>query len=423
MLSPDINSEMSMVMRRVLLFRSSSESSPARDVAPGARIFVDDGNVELEVLSVDAARGAVRVRALSDAPLLPRKGVNLPGVRVDLPAVTRKDEVDLATARALGADFVYASFVQSAAAVHAIRAAMGPGGPRIIAKIESQEGVDAVDEILDAADGIMVARGDLGVQIPPERVFLAQKRLIARANAAGKPAICATQMLESMTTAPRPTRAECVDVASAVLDGCDAVMLSGETAKGRHPAAAVQMMARICRSAEAAYQHRPFFEALTALVADRHRAELLRAAPRAGAAPARAPAADAPLYDADHMTVADIESLASAAVHAAFEVRAAAIVVVSVSGRTAELIAKYRAHCPVLAITDAPAVARHLQLARGVHAVMAPAGASVDACRRLAVEAAKAHAVARAGDRVVYVAGAHAMPGQPGLQISIAHVL
>ena len=310
-------------------------------------------------------------------------------------------------------------------ALRTVRAALGAGGPRIIAKIESQEGVDAIDDILREADGIMVARGDLGVQIPPERVFLAQKRLIARANAAGKPAICATQMLESMTTAPRPTRAECVDVASAVLDGCDAVMLSGETAKGRHPAAAVQMMARICRAAEAAYAHRPFFDALSALIADKHAAAYAAAAD-AGAPAARAPhaaAADAPLDDADHMTAADLESLASAAVHAAFEVRAAVIVVVCVSGRTAELIAKYRPHCPVLAVTDLPHVARQLQLARGVHAIMAPPGATIAACQRIAVAAAKDYSVARAGDRIVYVAGAHALPGQPGLHGSLSHVL
>lgn len=399
----------------------------ARDVSPGTRIFVDDGNVELEVESADASAGTVIVRALTDAPLLERKGVNIIGVSVDLPAVTRKDEVDIATARELGADFVFASFVQSAAAVRQIRAVIGAGGPRIIAKIESQEGVDAIDEILEAADGIMVARGDLGVQIPPERVFLAQKRLVARANAAGKPVICATQMLESMTAAPRPTRAECVDVASAVLDGCDAVMLSGETAKGRHPVAAVQMMARICRAAEAAYPHRRFFEELTELVADRNRdsvaAAVAAAAATSSAAGSSSPALLGSLDDSDHMAHFDLESLASAAVHAAFEVDAAAIVVVSVTGHVAELIAKYRPHCPVLAVTSSHSVARLLQLQRGVHAVHAPEGASVFECQRIAVAAAKAHGIARAGQRIVYAAGAHAMPGQPGLHVSLSHVL
>lgn len=228
----------------------------------GQTIYVDDGNVELRVVSINTARGELLVEALTNAPLGERKNVNLPGIEVDLPAVTKKDEADIAIAREVGADFIFASFVQSADAVRRIRALAGPD-IRIISKIESQAGLDRYDEILSASDGIMVARGDLGVQIPAECVFLAQKMMIARANVVGKPIICATQMLDSMVNNPRPTRAEVVDVASAVLDGADAVMLSGETSKGAYPLESVRTMARTCVAAEAAFPSRAFFSALS----------------------------------------------------------------------------------------------------------------------------------------------------------------
>jgi len=230
---------------------------------PGQIIFVDDGNVELRVLSTNPGAGTLTVESLTAAPLGERKNVNLPGLTVLLPAVTEKDKVDLATARDLGATFIFASFVQSADAVRAIRAHCAPH-QRIISKIESQEGLDNYDAILGASDGIMVARGDLGVQIPAECVVLAQKMMISRANVAGKPIICATQMLDSMVHHPRPTRAEVVDVASAVLDGADSVMLSGETAKGEYPLEAVGAMGRACLAAEAAFPYRAFYRALTA---------------------------------------------------------------------------------------------------------------------------------------------------------------
>jgi pyruvate kinase len=327
----------------------SYRALPAR-AAPGQVIYVDDGNVELRVLSTDPAAGTLLVESRSAAPLGERKNVNLPGMTVDLPAVTAKDEVDLATARELGATFIFASFVQSADAVRRIRALCAPE-MRIISKIESQDGIDNYDEILSASDGIMVARGDLGVQIPAERVVLAQKMMIARANVVGKPVICATQMLDSMVHHARPTRAEVVDVASAVLDGADAVMLSGETAKGRFPLEAVGVMARTCAAAEAAFPHRAFFNALTEHPGVPVGVEVDEAF---ALHEARARGRHARREGVDYLTAADVEALGGSAVNAAYELRAAAIVVLSLSGRTAAAVAKYRPSVPVLCLCGGP---------------------------------------------------------------------
>ena len=220
-------------------------------VKPGDTILIADGALTCEVK--ECLEDSIKVICKNGAKIGERKNMNLPGCTVDLPTLTEADEKDLVDfGLKQGIDIVAASFIRKASDIEYIRDVLGPKGAhiKIIAKIENQEGLKNYDEILEAADGIMVARGDLGMEIAPEKIFLAQKWLINKANLKAKPVITATQMLESMIERPRPTRAEATDVANAVLDGSDCVMLSGETAGGQYPVAAVQMMAKISAEAE-----------------------------------------------------------------------------------------------------------------------------------------------------------------------------
>ena len=328
-----------------------SYASLAKDVHPGSQILCADGSITFTVLSCNEKAGTVQVRCENSAKLGERKNMNLPGVNVDLPTITEKDRTDLIDWGVKNkVDFIAASFVRKGSDVDYIRKVLGSAAKdiHIISKVENMEGLDNFNDIVAASDGVMVARGDLGMEIKMEQIFLAQKRMIKRCNEAGTPVITATQMLESMTGAPRPTRAEATDVANSVLDGTDCVMLSGETAAGCYPVEAVSIMTDICREAEAYVDNYAVFKHL---------------------------------IDHQPIPMDTLESLASSAVRSAHKVGAELIVCLAKSGRTAQLLAKYRPNATILAACvedpedpshDASSVARRLLLSRGVRPVVAP---------------------------------------------------
>ncbi|MEZ0396259.1 MAG: pyruvate kinase [Anaerolineales bacterium] len=336
----------------------------------GGRILLDDGRLELNVIKIEKGMALAEVRL--GGLLSSNKGINLPGVPLDIPAFTAKDAADLEFGLSLGVDAVAISFVRRAADVQQVREAIACQSPRclplLIAKLERPEALENLDAILDASDGVMVARGDLGVEMAPEEVPAAQKRIIQAANHRGKLVITATQMLESMIENPLPTRAEASDVANAIYDGSDALMLSGETAVGRYPVESVALMDRIIRRAEAefgAWGH------------------------------------------AEPMEVGrdDATALAFAARELAHDRDVTAIAVFTRTGRSALLMAKVRPRVPILAFTPEPATYTRLALAWGVQAHLVPFAESVERMIGHVEAAMKAAGLVEAGDQVVLVAG------------------
>ncbi|HEX6418108.1 MAG TPA: pyruvate kinase [Acidimicrobiales bacterium] len=342
-------------------------------VAPGARIVLGDGVVTLEVLAVDGP--SVRARVRTGGRLQGRPGAHLPSDRWT-PPVPTPDDLRLVDEVARRADWVAVSFVRAPGEIEAVRRALGPGGPRLMAKIETRAAVERLDDLLDAADGVMVARGDLGIDVPIEDVPHIQKRIIRAAAARRLPVVTATQMLESMVTAPGPTRAEATDVANAVLDGTDALMLSAETAIGHDPALAVATMARIAARAE----------------------EAGGAGPRApeGPPPGRRPPT------AEAVSVA----MAHAAQRAADELGLAAIVCCTRSGTTARAMAALRPRCRLVGASPSLATRRHLSLSWGVEPLAVGEYGTTDEMVWCVVEAAVRRGLVRHGDSIAVLAGA-----------------
>lgn len=356
-----------------------SYPSLAKSVSPNQEILVADGSLVLTVLSADIPAGEVTCRIQNTCSMGERKNMNLPGVVVDLPTLTEKDIDDIKNWGIPNQiDFIAASFVRKASDIHKIREVLGQEGAgiKIIAKLENQEGLENYDAILEATDGIMVARGDLGMEIPPEKVFLAQKWMIRKANIAGKPVVTATQMLESMITNPRPTRAECSDVANAVLDGTDCVMLSGETANGEHPTAAVTIMSQTCVEAESAQNTNMLYQAV--------RNSTL----------------------AQYGSLSTSESIASSAVKTAIDVDAKAIICCSETGTTAAQVAKFRPGSPIIVLTLSDRVARQVSgVLRGVSAEVISSFNDMDIALSNVISKLKDTGKAKAGDAVVIVTG------------------
>jgi pyruvate kinase len=357
-----------------------------RWVKPGDLILIDDGLLELHVLST--TRTEVRCRVVTGGVLKTNKGMNLPRTPPDIPSITAKDRADLDFALRQGVDWVALSFVRRADEVLELKrliAGLSTDSPHVpvMAKIEKPEALENIEAIIDAVDGVMVARGDLGIEIRPEEVPVAQKRIIEASNQAGIPVVTATQMLDSMIRNPRPTRAEASDVANAILDGTDAVMLSGETSIGAYPLSAVKTMVRIANEVEA---HCP----------------LDARYPRPYARLFAEMAGDAP------MTIAD--AVSHAARGAAHDLDAAAIVTPTSSGYTARIMSHHRPRSPIIAVTPDKSVQRQLVMCWGVTPLFAPRTEDTDEMLAHALDAARDRGLVRQGDTVVLTGGAAGSP-------------
>lgn len=338
----------------------------------GNSILLDDGLLEFKV--TDKKPGSLEAKVVVGGMLKSRKGVNLPNVRISIPSMTEKDLKDLEFGIKQDVDIIALSFVRSAKDVRDIISRVRAAGSQanIIAKIEKPEALEVIDEIIEEADGIMVARGDLGIEIPTEQVPVVQKMIIEKCRVAGKPVITATQMLDSMITNPRPTRAESSDVANAVLDGTDAVMLSGETAAGKYPMEAVNVMDRICRSIEE--KRTQLYNSLSYRKPEWKEKQV-------------------------------IESLAFSCVSIADNVEAKAISTITHSGSTARRIAKFRPQVPIVAFTESIKVRRQLNLVWGVYSVKMDELFDTDKSVRMMEEHLRDNGMVKSGDRVIVATG------------------
>ena len=349
-------------------------------LASGDIVYLDDGMIELEVIRAGVSEAVCRV--VAGGTLRGHKGVNCPGKSIPLPILTDEDIADLEVMSERGADYLAASFVRTREDVREIRATLGGDGIPIIAKIESASGVENLEAIIDESDGVMVARGDLGVEIPPEEVPGVQKRIIETARRTSKPVITATEMLESMVRSPRPTRAEIADIANAVLGGTSAVMLSEETAVGAYPVEAVRIMARVCRRAEQDLAFDP-----------------------------------APPLEGERKTVR--AGIAHAGCLLARDIGAPAIICVTDSGATAAILSHYRAPQPVLACTPHASVARKLSMYWGVLPIVVAEQDSVEELLDRAVELGKKKGLIAEGDRIVFTGNLSGRGGETNLLASV----
>ncbi len=342
------------------------------DVTKGDKILIDDGLIELEVLNVSENKN-IKCIVKNGGTIKNKKGVNVPGVKINLPAITEKDISDIEFGIKNGIDFIAASFIRKAEDVYEIRRILEKNNAdyiQIISKIENQEGVENIDEIIEVSDSIMVARGDLGVEIPTEEVPLAQKMMIKKCNKVGKPVITATQMLDSMIRNPRPTRAEVTDVANAIYDGTDAIMLSGETAAGKYPIEAVKTMANIAKTTEESLDFRAML---------RKNSEIREASVT---------------YAISHATC-----------RTAYELGASAIVSATSSGFTARMVSKFRPKAPIIAATTSERILRRMLLSWGVYPVMINEFNSTDKIFEASIKKAKQDGYIQDGDLVVITAG------------------
>lgn len=341
------------------------------DVSAGSRILIDDGLIELAVKS--AAGAEIITEVVHGGPVSSHKSINVPGVRLNLPYISERDRLDLKFISEMGFDYIAASFTRSAADIRELREtlrSLNSQGILIIAKIENADGVANLEQIIGEADGLMVARGDLGVELPFEDIPILQKRMINMTRLRGKVVITATQMLESMVHNPRPTRAEVSDVANAVFDGTSAIMLSGETANGKYPIEAIKAMAGVAKHTELSIDYIKRFGEET--------------------------------YKQD-LTV--VNAISHATVTTAHDLGAAAILTVTMSGATARNIAKFRPACPIVACATDPAVVRQLSLVWGVRPVLMTEQSETGALFEQAALHGARKAGLKDGDLVVMVAG------------------